>query len=103
MNYIAEIIIATLLSLYVIFELIRVNFYNKVNNSVLVMLLSMLLTGFGMYILVRYGLILDYKSEAEITSSHAQLMIIVAFISLSIGLAFVAVAFLKFLIKQVKN
>lgn len=70
MNYILEILISVSMILYVLFEIIRINVFKKSENALSAGLISMLLVGFGIYLWIKNGLILDYGVMAEKASAQ---------------------------------
>ncbi|HZH86103.1 MAG TPA: hypothetical protein VFD77_02220 [Brumimicrobium sp.] len=96
MNYITEIIISGTLILYILIELIRINFLKKDNNDLVAGLASVLLLLFGMYLSLKYGIILDYSLGVEILESKAETMSLLAVSSLAISLFFILLSIIKF-------
>lgn len=96
MNYITEIIISGTLILYILIEIIRINFLKKDNNDLVAGLASVLLLLIGMYLSLKYGIILDYSLGIEILESKAEMMSLLAVSSLSISLFFILLSIIKF-------
>ena len=89
---------------FVLLELIRINIYKKDNNALLAELISMLLIGFGVYLWIKNGLILDYGIGDEIKSAHAETMFSFAIASVLTGFVFILISLLKFMVWMiVKN
>jgi len=103
MNIIIEIIIAGILILFIFFETIRINFFKKDKNGLLTGLASMLSIMFGMYLTIWNGLTFDYGSEEEIAKTHALTMGFLGIVNISIGVLFILISIIKYLIWRIKN
>jgi len=89
--------------LYVLYEFIRINIKHKDNNALTAGLVSMLLLGFGLYLWVKNGLILDYGTPTEIKTSYSEIMFTIALISVFTGLIFILTSVFKFLIWKINS
>ena len=96
MNPIVEIFISGIMILYVLIEIIRINFLKKNNNDLLAGLISVVLLLFGMYLSFRYGLKLDYGTEEIISESKAELMSLLALLSISVSMLFILISIVKY-------
>lgn len=103
MNYKVEILILGGMILYVLYEMIRINLFKKNKNSLLAGLVSLLLVGFGIYLSIKNGLILDYGTKEEIIVSKVELMCFFSLLSISIGLLFIFISIIKFVVWRVKS
>lgn len=88
---------------FILFELIKINLFKKDNEALLTGLISMILLGFGLYLAIKYGLLLDYGTADEIINSNAKLMSFFAIANILTGLSFILFSIFKFLIWKVKN
>lgn len=98
MNYIVELSISGIMILYVLIELVRINFLKKDNNDLLAGLISVILLLFGMYLSFRYGLKIDNGTKEEILNSKAELMSLFAFLSVSVSMLFIFISIVKFVV-----
>lgn len=89
--------------IYVLIEIIRINLLKKDNNDLLAGLTSLILFLFGIYVWIRYGLILDYGTEKEILNSKAELMILFAYLSTSVSILFILISIIKFVAWKLKQ
>src|SRR5690554_5461015 len=105
MNYITEIIIiiSGILILYILIEIIRINFLKKDNNALVAGLASVLLLLFGMYLLLKYGVISDYGSLQEILESKAKTMSLIALLNITISIFFILLSVIKSVIWRLKD
>ncbi|MDY0216418.1 MAG: hypothetical protein RBS19_05630 [Bacteroidales bacterium] len=103
MNYILEILISVSMILYVLFEIIRINVLKKSENALSAGLISMLLVGFGIYLWIKNGLILDYGVEEEIIAAKADWMFVFAILSVFVGLVFILISIIKFIVWKIKK
>jgi len=104
MNYITEIIIISgILILYILIEIIRINFLKKDNNALVAGLASVLLLLFGMYLLLKYGVISDYGSLQEILESKAKTMSLIALLNITISIFFILLSVIKSIIWRLKD
>lgn len=103
MNYIIEISFSVVMILFVFFELIKINIFKKDHDALVAGLVSLLLLGFGFYLSIKYGLVLDYETVDEIKSTHAKLMSSFAIINLLTGIGFILISILKFVIWKIKQ
>ncbi len=104
MNYITEIIIISgILILYILIEIIRINFLKKDNNALVAGLASVLLLLFGMYLLLKYGVISDYGSLQEILESKAKTMSLIALLNITISIFFILLSVIKSVIWRLKD
>ncbi|MDD2413231.1 MAG: hypothetical protein PHR79_10000 [Bacteroidales bacterium] len=103
MNYIVEILIAGSMIFYVLFEIIRINLFKKSNNALSAGLISMLLLGFGIYLLIKYGLIVDYGADEEVIAAKANWMFVLAILSVFVGLVFIFISIIKLIVWKIKK
>ena len=103
LNNILEISVAGFFILYILFEFIKINFLKKDNGVLLASLASMLLFGFGLYLWIKYGLILDYGTKDEIINLSALLMFKIALISLFVSLMFILTSIFKLIKWRIKQ
>ncbi|HLW29465.1 MAG TPA: hypothetical protein VKX29_01300 [Brumimicrobium sp.] len=103
MNNTTEIIISAILITYTLIEIIRINILKKNNNDLEAGLASVILLLFGMYLSLKYGVVLDYSSPTEILESKAKVMSLVATFSLAFAILFILVSIIKFLIWKLKK
>ena len=83
-----EILISSILTLFVLIGTIRINFFKKEKDGLMVGLLSMLSILFGIYLCIKNGVILDYGTIEEINQTHAPIMSTLGIINLILGLIF---------------
>lgn len=103
MNITVEIIIAGMLALFVLFETIFINIFKKDKNALLTGMVSLLSVLFGLYLCMKNGLILDYGTEQEIIKSHAFTMYVLGVANFCIGLLFIGISFIKYIIWQTRK
>ncbi len=103
MNYILEILISSFMILFILCELIRINIFNKDNNALLTGLISLLVIGFGLYLWIKNGLIIDYCSDNEIKKLKAELMYCIAIINILTGTFFGITSIFKLIIFKIKK
>lgn len=103
MNIVIEILISLLLIGYISFEIIRINIFKNDKGALLVSFASMISIGFGLYLFIKNGLILDYGTETEISTKWAGPMWILGVICGLIGLVFILSSIWKYLIWKLKN
>ena len=71
--------------------------FRKEKHEVLTGLISLIIIGFGSYLWLKNGLILDYAPSEEIALKHAESMYIFAVVCLLSGLGFLLLTALKFI------
>lgn len=103
MNYTTEIIISGALILYILIELIRINFLKKDDNVLVAGLASAILLLFGIYLSFNYGVKLDYGSDLDILQSKAKLMSFIALLSLSVSLFFIFLSIIKSIVWRIQE
>ena len=91
------------MTLFVLFGLIKINIFKKNSYSLPSALISLLLLCFGLYLSIKYGLILDYGTEVEIKSTHTELMSYFAITSVLTGLGFILISIIKFITWKIKT
>ena len=96
-------ILSVVMILFVLFELIKINIFRNDNNILLAGFISLLLFGFGFYLLIKYGLILDYGTADEIKSTHAEIMASFATTSVLTGLGSTLISILKVVVWKIKK
>lgn len=89
--------------LFVLFGLIKISIFKKNSFALPTALISLLLLGFGFYLSIKYGLVLDYGTEDEIKSAHTELMYSFAITSVFTGLGFILISIIKFIIWKIKK
>jgi len=65
--------------------------------------ISLVLFGFGFYLLIKYGLILDYGTADEIKSTRAEIMCFFATTSVLTGLGSILISILKFVVWKIRK
>ncbi|MDD2387069.1 MAG: hypothetical protein PHP52_09845 [Bacteroidales bacterium] len=103
MNYIIEISLSVIMILFVLLGLIKISIFKKNTYTLPSILISLLLLGFGLYLSIKYGLVLDYGTEDEIKCTHAELMYFFAITSVLTGLSFILISIIKFIIWKIKT
>jgi hypothetical protein len=81
--------------IYLSFETFRIHVLGKNNGFLLTSFISLISMSFGLYLLVRYGLIIDYGSATEIATNHAHLMVTLGNLDILSGLLFVGFSVLR--------
>lgn len=105
MNFYLEIAISNLLVLYIIFEFIRIVFFKKTKNGLVAGLISLVSIFFGIYLLFKYGLLIDYNentNEYQIPAMAGE-MYILGLVCISAGLLFVITSIIKYLIWKINK
>jgi hypothetical protein len=95
---IIEIILGVAFPLYILVELFRINILKKDNNALFAGLISLMSIGFGLYLSVWYGLIFEYGTLEEISSSNAEIKSTLGQIDIVTGFIFVLISISKWLI-----
>lgn len=98
-----EILIGLALIGYNSFEIVRINIFKIDKNALLVGLTSMISIGFGLYLFIKNGLMLDYGTETEISTNWAGPMWFLGVVCILIGLGFIVSSILKYIIYKLKN
>jgi len=83
--------------------MIRINIFKKDDLALLTGLISMISLIFGIFLAIKYGLILDYAKEDMIIQSSANLMSKTALACILSGLIFIFISIMKFIIWKVKE
>jgi len=63
----------------------------------------MISIGFGLYLIIKNGLILDYGTQHEISINWARLMWFIGVVCLFIGLGFILSSIVKYIIWKLKR
>jgi hypothetical protein len=58
---------------------------------------------FGIYLLIKNGLVLDYGTVEEVNQSHAQIMFAFGITNGVIGLTFIVISIVKYLVWKIKK
>ena len=103
MNPIIEIVISGIMIIYVLIEIIRINFLKKDNNDLLAGLISVVLLLFGMYLSFSYGWKFNLGNEGIFSASKVQLMSLLALLSISVSMLFILISTVKFLVFKFKE
>jgi hypothetical protein len=100
-NY--EVIISVILTLYLLFEIIRIHIFKKYNLQFFAGFVSVLLICFGVYLSIKYGVILEYENHADIIKSNARQRFPFAAMDIIAGLLFVSIAVMKWIVGEIKK
>lgn len=103
LNTTVELSLSGIMILYVLIEIVRINFLKKDNNDLLAGLISVILLLFGIYLSFRYGLKVDYTIGEKISESKAELMPLFALLSVSVAMLFILISIIKFAIWQIRK
>lgn len=103
MNIKIEILISSILTLPVLIGAIRINLFKKKNDGLMVGLISMLSIMFGIYLWIKNGMTLDYGTEVQIAQTHAPIMFALGVTNMLIGLSFIVISILKYLVWKIKK
>ena len=83
--------------------MIRINIFKKDDLALLTGLISMISLIFGIFLAIKYGLILDYAKEDKINQSSANLMSKAAIACVLTGLIFIIISIMKFIVWKIKD
>lgn len=86
-----------MLLLFVYIQTVLIYGFRKEKHEVLTGLISLTIIGFGSYLWLKNGLILDYAPSEEIALKKAESMYIFAVVCLLSGLGFLLLTALKFI------
>ncbi|HXJ98110.1 MAG TPA: hypothetical protein VNJ50_04635 [Gelidibacter sp.] len=103
MSILVDIIIAICLIGYNSFEIVRINVFKIDKNALFTGLTSMISIGFGLYLIIKNGLILDYGTQPEISINWAGQMWFMGVVCLFIGLGFILSSIMKYIIWKLKR
>jgi len=103
MTIAVEFIIALILTGFTAYEFIRINLFQRDGNALLAGLSAVLSLGFGAYLWMKNGLLLDYGTATEIAANWAGLMWFIGVVSLLTGLVFLLSSIAKFIIWKWKK
>lgn len=98
-----EILISSILTLSVLIGVIRNSLFNKEYDGLMVGMISMLSIIFGIYLSIKNGMILDYGTEEQIAQNHAPIMSILGTTNIIIGLIFITISILKYIVLKIKK
>ena len=96
-------ILSVIFSIYLTFELFRIYILKRDKNSLLVVLISLLSIGFGLVVLVNYGLIVDYGNPDLDNIEYAFFMVFLAWINIWIGLIAIGISIVKLIFQKLKK
>jgi len=103
MNINVEIVISSIFILFVLILAIRIYLLKKENAELILVLISMLSILFGLYLCIKNGAILDYKTKIQIAQANAESMFDFGKTNIVIGLFFIVISILKYLIWKIKK
>lgn len=103
MPILVDIIIALCLLCYNLFEFVRINAFKIDKNALFFGLTSMISIGFGLYLFIKNGLILDYGTQEEISNNWAGQMWFFGVACIFVGFGFILSSILKFIIWKLKK
>ena len=103
MNYIVEIVLSIFLILFIISEIIKIYIFRNDKNILITVLISLILFGFGLYLLIKYGLILEYGNIDEIKNTNAEIMHNTAISSILTGIGSVLIFVIEFVVWKIKK
>ena len=103
MFLIIDILLSLLLIGFNSVEMIRIYVLKKDKNVPLVALTSTISIGFGLYLIVKNGLVIDYGTQAEISESWAGPMWFLGVVCLFLGLGFILGSILKYIFVKLKH
>ncbi len=103
MNYIVEIVLSIFLILFIISEIIKIYIFRNDKNILITVLISLILFGFGLYLLIKYGLILDYGKIDEIINTKAEIMHNIAISDILTGFFSVLLFVIEIVVWKIKK
>jgi uncharacterized membrane protein len=103
MNFIIEILLSIILILIIGLELVKIYFLKNDKNILLTIFISLILIGFGLYLSIKYGLILDYGNIDEIKNTRAKIIHNIAISSVLIGTGSLLIFFTEYLFWKIKK
>lgn len=103
MFLIIDILLSLLLIGFTSVEMIRIYVLKKDKNVPLVSLASMISIGFGLYLIIKNGLVIDYGTQAEISASWAGPMWLLGVVCLFLGVIFLLGSILKHIFVKLKH
>ena len=103
MNINVEIVISSIFTLFVLILGIRLYLLKKENDELILVLISMLSILFGLCLCIKNGAILDYSSKIQIAQANSKSMFDLGKTNILIGLFFIVVSILKYLIWKIKK
>ena len=98
-----DILLSLLLIGFNSVEMLRICVLKKDKNVPLVSLASMISIGFGLYLIIKNGLVIDYGTQAEISASWAGPMWFLGVVCLFLGLGFILGSILKYILWKRKS
>jgi hypothetical protein len=103
LNYIVEIVLSIFLILFIISEIIKIYIFRNDKNILITVLISLILFGFGLYLLIKYGLILDYGKIDEIINTKAEIMHNIAISDILTGFFSVLLFVIEIVVWKIKK
>ena len=103
MNINVEIVISSIFISFVLILAIRIYILKKEHDELILVLISMLSILFGLYLCIKNGAILDYSSKIQIAQANSKSMFDLGKTNILIGLFFIVVSILKYLIWKIKK
>ena len=103
MNFIIEMLLSIILILFIVLELVKIYFFKNDKNILLTIFISLILLGLGLYLLIKYGLILDYGNIDEIKNIHAKIMHKFAISSILTGIGSLLIFITEYLFWKIKK
>lgn len=103
MNYIVEIVLSIFLILFIIYQIIKIYIFRNDKNILITLLISLILFGFGLYLLIKYGLILDYGKIDEIINTKAEIMHNIAISDILTGFFSVLLFVIEIVVWKIKK
>jgi hypothetical protein len=103
MNFIIEMLLSIILILFIVLELVKIYFFKNDKNILLTIFISLILVGLGLYLLIKYGLILDYGNIDEIKNTHSKIMHNISISSLLTGIGSLLIFITEYLFWKIKK
>jgi ABC-type Fe3+-siderophore transport system permease subunit len=95
--------IAIVVSIFLLIELVRNFLFKNNKNGIIAGVVSLLALGFGAFLWIKHGLILDYGSQEDINKNHSVLMGQIGMVLLSLSSLFILLSVIYYFFKKVVN
>ena len=82
---------------------VKIYIFRNDKNILITVLISLILFGFGLYLLIKYGLILEYGNIYEIKNTNAEIMHNTAISSILTGIGSVLIFVIEFVVWKIKK
>ncbi|MDP2174821.1 MAG: hypothetical protein Q8K70_02810 [Bacteroidota bacterium] len=103
MPLILELGIAIVVSIFLLIELSRNFLFKNNKNGIIAGIVCLFALGFGAFLWIKHGLILDYGSQEDINKNHSELMGQIGMVLLSLSSLFILLSVIYYFFKKVVN